>query len=57
MQPILDALRAAEVTVVEMRELRQSLEEMFMEVVENDPIGGTQKNAEPPALSGKGIQS
>jgi len=55
-QPILDALRGAGVTIVEMRELRQSLEEMFMEVVKNETIGGTQKNAGPPALPGKGAK-
>ncbi|HCI91440.1 MAG TPA: ABC transporter ATP-binding protein [Verrucomicrobiales bacterium] len=55
-QPILDALRGAGVTIVEMRELRQSLEEMFMEVVANETIGGTQKNAGPPALPGKGVK-
>jgi ABC-2 type transport system ATP-binding protein len=55
-QPILDALRVAGVTIVEMRELRQSLEEMFMEVVANETIGGTQKNAGPPALPGKGVK-
>lgn len=58
MQPVLDALRGAGVTIVEMRELRQSLEEMFMEAVENETIGGTQrKNAGPPALPGKGNQA
>lgn len=50
MQPILDALRAAGVVIVEMREVRQSLEEMFMEAVENESIGGTQKGAKPPTL-------
>lgn len=53
MQPVLDALRAADVTVVEMREARQSLEEMFMEAVEDDTIGGAQKNVAPPVLPGK----
>lgn len=52
MQPILDELRAAGVTIVEMREARQSLEEMFMEAVEGG-IGGTQNNAKPPVLPGK----
>lgn len=52
MQPILDELRAAGVTIVEMREARQSLEEMFMEAVEGG-VGGTQSNAKPPVLPGK----
>ncbi|MFK7911514.1 MAG: ATP-binding cassette domain-containing protein [Akkermansiaceae bacterium] len=54
MQPILDALRSAGLTIVEMREIRQSLEEMFMEAVENDTVGGTQKKqAGPPVLPGR----
>ena len=58
MQPILDALRSAGVVIVEMREIRQSLEEMFMEAVESDGVGGVQKKkAGPPAMPGKGAQS
>ena len=53
MQPVLDALRAAGITIVEMREVRQSLEEMFMEAVGNETIGGTQKGGAPPVLPGK----
>lgn len=57
MQPILDALRAAGVMIVEMREVRQSLEEMFMEAVKDDTVGGTQKGVMPPALPGEGMAS
>jgi ABC-2 type transport system ATP-binding protein len=47
MQPILDALRAEGVTIVEMREVRQSLEDLFMEAVGG--VGGSM----PPALPGQ----
>ena len=53
MQPILDALRAEGVTIVEMREVRQSLEELFMESVGSEGVGGTQKGSTPPQLPGK----
>ena len=46
MQPIIDALRASAVTIVEMREVRQSLEELFMESVQSKGAGAKQ----PPAL-------
>jgi len=46
MQPIIDALRASSVTIVEMREVRQSLEELFMESVQSKGAGSKQ----PPAL-------
>lgn len=49
-QPILDALRGESVTIVELRELRQSLEELFMESVGNGGVGGSQKGATPPEL-------
>lgn len=55
MQPILDALRADGVTIVEMREVRQSLEDLFMETVAGGGVGA----AAPPSLpgqSGKGVQ-
>lgn len=45
MQPIIDALRAEGVTIVEMREVRQSLEDLFMESVQSSGVG-----AMPPAL-------
>ena len=53
MQPILDALRAEGVTIVEMREVRQSLEELFMESVGEGGVGGMKKRAMPPQLPGK----
>jgi ABC-2 type transport system ATP-binding protein len=53
MQPILDALRAESVTIVEMREVRQSLEDLFMEAVGSDGVGGIQKGGGPPKLPGK----
>jgi ABC-2 type transport system ATP-binding protein len=56
MQPILDALRAEQVTIAEMREVRQSLEELFMESV-GEEVGGTQKGATPPQLPGKELGS
>ena len=46
MQPIIDALRAQSVTIVEMREVRQSLEELFMESVQSKGAGAQQ----PPPL-------
>ena len=45
MQPIIDALRSEGVTIMEMREVRQSLEELFMESVQSSGAG-----AMPPAL-------
>ena len=45
MQPIIDALRAEGVTIVEMREVRQSLEDLFMESVQSSGAG-----AMPPKL-------
>lgn len=53
MQPILDALRADGVTIVEMREVRQSLEELFMESVGDGGVGGTKKGVTPPVLPRK----
>ena len=53
MQPILDALRAEDVTIAEMREVRQSLEELFMESVGEGGVGGMKKRAMPPQLPGK----
>ena len=53
MQPILDALRSEGVTIVELREVRQSLEELFMESVSGDGVGGIQKNSTPPQLPRK----
>jgi len=41
MQPIIDALRAERVTIVEMREVRQSLEELFMESVQSGGVGAS----------------
>ena len=52
-QPVLDALRAEGVTIVEMKEVRQSLEELFMESVGGGGVGGTQKGTTPPQLPGK----
>lgn len=48
MQPVLDALRAEGVTIIEMREVRQSLEELFMESVTSSGVGASM----PPKLSG-----
>lgn len=45
MQPIIDALRGEGVTIMEMREVRQSLEELFMESVQSSGAG-----AMPPTL-------
>ncbi|MCP5535280.1 MAG: ABC transporter ATP-binding protein [Akkermansiaceae bacterium] len=53
MQPVIDALRAEGVTIVEMGEVRQSLEELFMESVGDGGVGGTRKGAAPPQLPGK----
>ena len=52
-QPILDALRAEKITIVELREVRQSLEELFMESVGEAGVGGTQKRSTPPQLPRK----
>ena len=55
-QPMLDALRAEKITIVELREVRQSLEELFMESVGAagaTGVGGTQKRSTPPQLPGK----
>jgi len=49
MQPILDALRSENVTIAEMREVRQSLEELFMESVGAGGVGGRQSVNTPPA--------
>lgn len=54
-QPVLDALRAEGVTIVELRELRQSLEELFMESVGGGGVGGTHKGLAPPPLPGKEV--
>ncbi|NNJ87687.1 MAG: ABC transporter ATP-binding protein [Akkermansiaceae bacterium] len=48
MQPIIDAIRSEGITIVELREVRQSLEELFMESVGEGGVGGTQKGATPP---------
>ena len=56
MQPVLDALRAHEVIIAEMREVRQSLEELFMESV-GEGVGGTKPGANPPRLPGKEVVS
>lgn len=56
MQPILDALRAEGVTIAEMREVRQSLEELFMESV-GEEVGGARIGATPPQLPGKEVKS
>jgi hypothetical protein len=50
---MLDALRAEKITIVELREVRQSLEELFMESVGATGVGGTQKRSTPPQLPGK----
>ena len=47
MQPIIDAIRSAGITMVEMREVRQSLEELFMEAVQSSGAGAT---STPPKL-------
>lgn len=52
-QPVLDALRAEGVTIVELRQLRQSLEELFMESVGAAGVGGIHKVSTPPALPRK----
>jgi len=52
-QPMLDALRAEKVTIVELREIRQSLEELFMESVGAGGVGWTQKRSTPPQLPRK----
>ena len=49
-QPMLDALRAEKITIVELREVRQSLEELFMESVGEAGVGGAQKRSAPPQL-------
>lgn len=54
-QPILDALRAEGVIIVELRELRQSLEELFMQSVGTGGVGGNHKGATPPSLPGKEV--
>ncbi|BDS06044.1 ABC transporter ATP-binding protein [Oceaniferula spumae] len=48
-QPVIDALRSAGVTIVTMTEARQSLEDLFMETVGNHGPGA----AMPPKLPGK----
>ena len=48
MQPIIDALRAEGLTIMEMREVRQSLEELFMEVVQSNGAGAMRPPALPP---------
>jgi len=53
MQPIIDALRAQSVTIVEMREVRQSLEELFMESVQSKGAGAQQPPPLPKALHPK----
>ncbi len=55
MQPVIDALRAGGVTIVELREVRQSLEELFMESVGGWCVGGVQKEGGPPRLPGKEV--
>ena len=55
MQPVLDALRAGGVTIAEMREVRQSLEELFMESVGEGGVGGNKKGVNPPPLPGKEV--
>lgn len=49
-QPVIDALRAEDVTIVELREVRQSLEELFMEAVQSSGAGASL----PPRLPGVG---
>lgn len=49
-QPVIDALRGAGVTIVTMTEARQSLEDLFMETVGNHGPGA----AMPPKMNGKG---
>jgi ABC-2 type transport system ATP-binding protein len=49
MQPVIDALRAEGVTIVEMREVRQSLEELFMESVTSKGAGASSPPALPPS--------
>lgn len=51
MQPIIDALRAEGLTIMEMREVRQSLEELFMEVVQSNGAGAMRPPALPPTSS------
>lgn len=55
MQPVLDALRAGGVTIAEMREVRQSLEELFMESVGDSGVGGSKEAIKPPPLPGKEV--
>jgi len=50
-QPVLDALRAEGVTIAEMREMRNSLEDLFMEAVGSESVGA----AMPPKLPGKEV--
>lgn len=50
MQPVIDALRSEGVTIVEMREVRQSLEELFMEAVQSNGAGANVGTSIPPKL-------
>ena len=54
-QPILDALRAEGVIIIEMRELRQSLEELFMQSVGAGGVGGSYQGSTPPSLPRKEV--
>ncbi len=55
MQPIIDALRAEGLTIMEMREVRQSLEELFMEVVQSNGAGAINPPTLPPTLPRKEV--
>lgn len=43
-QPIIDLLRSNNLTIRSIKEIRQTLEELFMEAVVDSSIGGTNKN-------------
>lgn len=56
-QAVIDALRGERVTIVEMREVRQSLEELFMESVQNSGAGASMPPKLPKAMSATGKES
>jgi len=53
-QPIIDALRAEQVTIAEMKMVRQSLEELFMESVQGDGVGARKQT---PSMTREEIQA
>ena len=41
-QPVIDALRGESITITEMQEVRQNLEELFLSSIQSTGVGGTQ---------------